>query len=77
MNKHICLAVLMLMASLITFAQNETRGKVIRCGHQRSIARSLLLPDLRTESKTVSDQNGNFSLHKKTDSLSTFLHWLL
>ncbi|HEV2830844.1 MAG TPA: TonB-dependent receptor plug domain-containing protein, partial [Hanamia sp.] len=68
MNKHICLAVLMLMASMITFAQDETRGKVIDAATNEAL-QGVTIIDLRTESKTISDQNGNFSLHKKTDSL--------
>ena len=68
MNKHICLAVLMLMASMITFAQNETKGKVIDAATNEAL-QGVTITDLRTESKTISDQNGNFSLHKKTDSL--------
>lgn len=68
MTKHICLTMLLLMAFMITFAQKQTSGKVMDAATNQAL-QGVTIADLRTQIKTISDQNGNFSLPKKTDSL--------
>ncbi len=68
MSKHICLTVLLLLAFTITFAQNETKGKVIDVATRQAL-QGVTITDLQTRVTTITDQNGNFSLQKKGDSL--------
>ncbi|MEO6812551.1 MAG: TonB-dependent receptor [Ginsengibacter sp.] len=68
MTKHISLTALLITACIFTFAQNDTRGKVIDAVTNEPL-QGATITDLQDQTKTISDQNGDFLIHKKTGSI--------
>ena len=59
---------LLLMAFVYTFAQTKITGKVIDAATNQTL-QGATITDLQNHTNIISDQNGNFSLLKKTDSV--------
>jgi iron complex outermembrane recepter protein len=68
MNKHICLTVLLLIAFSFAFSQTEIKGKVIDAATNQAL-QGVTIYDVQNKNNLITDQNGNFFLHKKTDSI--------
>ncbi len=68
MNKHICLSVLLLMASSIVFSQTGINGKIIDAATNQAL-QGATISDLHNQTNIISDQTGNFYLPKKIDSI--------
>ena len=68
MNKHTCLTVLLLMAFSLVFSQTEIKGKIIDAATNQAL-QGATVSDLQNKNNIISDQNGNFLITKKTDSI--------
>jgi iron complex outermembrane recepter protein len=68
MNKRISLTVILLMAISMVFAQKGITGKVIDAATHQGL-QGVTITDLQNNINRISDQNGNFSLPEKTDSI--------
>ena len=68
MNKRICLTVILLMGINVGFAQKGITGKVVDAATHLGL-QAASITDLQNKINKISDQNGNFSLPEKTDSI--------
>ena len=68
MNKHSRLTVLLLMLSGFAFSQSKITGKIIDAATNGPV-QNATVTDLQHEVNIISDQDGNFSLLKNTDSI--------
>ncbi|HXR83282.1 MAG TPA: TonB-dependent receptor [Hanamia sp.] len=68
MTKHMGLTVTLLMSLSIVFGQKEITGKVIDAATHQGL-QGVTVTDLQNNINRITDQNGNFSLPEKTDSI--------
>ena len=68
MNKRIGLTVWLLMAISMAFSQGGIKGKIIDAATNQSL-QGATIKDLQNQTNIISDQNGNFLLPGKTDSI--------
>jgi len=68
MNKRIGLTVWLLMAISMAFSQEGIKGKIIDAATNQSL-QGATIKDLQNQTNIISDQNGNFLLPGKTDSI--------
>lgn len=68
MNKRMGLTVMLLMGMGFCFGQKGITGKVIDAATRQGL-QGVTINDLQNKINRVSDQNGNFSLPEKTDSI--------
>ena len=68
MTKRIGLTVMLLMGMSVAFSQKGITGKVIDAATHQGL-QGATITDLQNKINRISDQNGNFSLPEKTDSI--------
>ena len=68
MIKHIGLTVILLMSLSIVFGQKGITGKVIDAATHQGL-QGATITDLQNNTNRITDQNGNFFLPEKTDSI--------
>lgn len=68
MIKHIGLTVILLMSLSIAFGQKGITGKVIDAATHQGL-QGATITDLQNNTNRITDQNGNFFLPEKTDSI--------
>ena len=68
MKKHIGLTVLLLIVVSVAFPQAEIKGKVIDAA-TRQVLQGAIIADEANSIHIISDENGNFNLAIKTDSI--------
>jgi outer membrane receptor protein involved in Fe transport len=68
MNKRMGLTVILLMAISSVFAQKGITGKVVDAATHQGL-QGATITDLKNNINRISDQNGNFSLPERTDSI--------
>ncbi len=68
MNKHLFLTMLLLVAFIYGYSQTNVNGKILDAATNQPL-QGATIKDLNNNTLVISDQNGNFSLLKKTDSI--------